>query len=83
MIARLLLYPLLAILLITLLRYAIGIIGKAFSEFFLPPAIFQRPTNGAPESRDTTYVEGSSYKVQPAPRKAQLQYSTTCCNAFA
>ena len=37
MIARLLLYPLLAILLITLLRYVIGIIGKTFSEFFLPP----------------------------------------------
>lgn len=37
MIARLILYPLLAILLITLLRYVIGIIGKAFSESFLPP----------------------------------------------
>ena len=37
MIARLLLYPLLAIFLITLLRYVIGTIGKAFSEFFLPP----------------------------------------------
>jgi YHS domain-containing protein len=36
MIARLLLYPLLAILLITLLRYVIGIIGKTFSEFVLP-----------------------------------------------
>jgi YHS domain-containing protein len=37
MIARLLLYPLLAVLLITLLRYVIGSIGRAFSEFFLPP----------------------------------------------
>jgi YHS domain-containing protein len=36
MIARLLLYPLLAVLLITLLRYVIGIIGKTFSEFVLP-----------------------------------------------
>jgi YHS domain-containing protein len=37
MIARLILYPLLAVLLITLLRYVIGAIGKSFSEFFLPP----------------------------------------------
>ena len=37
MIARLLLYPLLAILLITLLRYVIGIVGRTFSEFVLPP----------------------------------------------
>ena len=37
MIARLLLYPLLAILLITLLRYVIGFIGKALSETLLPP----------------------------------------------
>jgi YHS domain-containing protein len=37
MIARLLLYPLLAIFLITLLRYVIGAIGKSFSEFFVPP----------------------------------------------
>lgn len=37
MIARLLLYPLLAILLITLLRYVIGFIGKTFSELVLPP----------------------------------------------
>jgi uncharacterized protein len=36
MIARLLLYPLLAVLLITLLRYVIGSIGKAFSEFVAP-----------------------------------------------
>ena len=36
MIARLLLYPLLAVLLITLLRYFIGAIGKAFSEFVAP-----------------------------------------------
>ena len=39
MIARLLLYPLLAVLLITLLRYVIGAIGKTFSEFFLPPHV--------------------------------------------
>jgi YHS domain-containing protein len=37
MIARLLLYPLLAVLLITLLRYVIGIVGRTFSEFVLPP----------------------------------------------
>jgi YHS domain-containing protein len=36
MIARLLLYPLLAVLLITLLRYVIGSIGRAFSEFVAP-----------------------------------------------
>jgi YHS domain-containing protein len=37
MIARLLLYPLLAVLLITLLRYVIGTIGRAFSEFVSQP----------------------------------------------
>jgi YHS domain-containing protein len=47
MIARLLLYPLLAILLITLLRYVIGSIGKTFSEFFLPPHTKQ-PTGHTP-----------------------------------
>jgi YHS domain-containing protein len=38
MIARLLLYPLLAVLLITLLRYVIGSIGRAISEFVAPRA---------------------------------------------
>jgi YHS domain-containing protein len=46
MIARLLLYPLLAVLLITLLRYVIGGIGKAFSEFVAPPHAKQ-PTGRA------------------------------------
>ena len=47
MIARLLLYPLLAILLITLLRYVIGIIGRTFSEFFLPPHAKDQPAGRA------------------------------------
>ncbi len=47
MIARLLLYPLLAIFLITLLRYVIGALGKAFSEFFLPP--HTRGATGRPQ----------------------------------
>ena len=48
MIARLILYPILAILLITLLRYAIGIIGKTFSEFVLPPRTKEAASRGQP-----------------------------------
>ncbi len=36
--ARLILYPLLAILLITLLRFVIGFVARAFSDYFIAPS---------------------------------------------
>jgi YHS domain-containing protein len=87
MFLRLIIYPLLAVLIITLLRYLIGSIARAFSETFLPSQPRRQNATPAGElKRDPvcgTYVATTASVKMTVGDQVLHFCSNTCRNKYA